>query len=75
MSAESGDGVRPTVIVDGELVRLWPWSTWRDAVTARDTAFAAALREGDMWIEDAVGEPVDPDGAVIDGASITMRSC
>ena len=70
----AGVEARPTVVVDGGVVRLWPWSTWRDAVTARDPAAAAALRRGAAWLEDARGGAVDPDGAVVDGAAITVRS-
>jgi hypothetical protein len=62
------------VVVDGREVRLWPWSTWRDAVTARDLIAAAALRRGEAWLEDARGNAVDPDGAVVDGAAIIVRS-
>jgi hypothetical protein len=61
------------VIVDGVAVRMWPWSTWRDAVTARDSLAATALRRDEAWLEDGAGQVVDPDGAVVDGASITVR--
>ena len=65
--------MRPTVIVDGKAVRVWPWSTWRDAVTAHDTNAAEALRRGEAWLEDGRAAPVDPDGAVVDGAAIRVR--
>lgn len=65
---------RPTVIVDGVAVRVWSWSTWRDAVTARDPLAASALRHDEAWIEDGAGQAVDPDGAVVDGATIVVRT-
>lgn len=72
-AAGAGTAGRPTVTVDGEAVEVWPWARWRDAVTAWRPEAALRLERGEAWIEDARGNPVDPDGAVVDGASITVR--
>jgi hypothetical protein len=32
------------------------------------------LRHDKAWIEDGAGQAVDPDGAVVEGATITVRS-
>ena len=64
---------RPAVTISGVTIRVWPWSSWRDAVTAADAAAAAGLRTGECWVVDARGEIVDPDGAVVDGAAIELR--
>jgi hypothetical protein len=70
---EATIGPRVTVVVDGEAVALWPWACWRDAVVFRDPGDAGRLRRGEVWLADPRGNPVDPDGAVVDGAAITLR--
>lgn len=60
--------------VDGEEVRVWPCARWRDAVTAHDPRLGAALASGRAWIADPRGEPVDPNGTVVAGARIEIRS-
>lgn len=73
MTADPKAGGKLTVIVDGDPVRVWPWCTWRDAVTAWRPEATLRLGRGEAWIEDARGNPVDAGGAVVDGASITVR--
>jgi hypothetical protein len=67
------DSRRVTVVVDGVPVEVRPWSRWRDAVAAHDPRASAALAEGRTWLVDACGNPVDPDGAVVEGAAILCR--
>jgi hypothetical protein len=70
---EAAVGERVTVVVDGEAVAVWPWARWRDAVVFHDPGAAGRLRRGEMWLADARGNAVDPDGTVVDGAAITLR--
>lgn len=58
-----------TVTVDGARVVVPRWARWRDAVTAA----GGSLSGGSAWIADPRGEPVDPDGAVVDGAAIHVH--
>ncbi len=62
--------------MDGTPVPLWRGSCWRDAIVAADPEAGASLARGDAWIEDARGEPLDPSGAIVEGAAIFVRlSC
>ena len=70
---EAAVGERVTVVVDGESVAIWPWARWRDAVVFREPRDAARLRRGELWLADAQGNPVDPDGSVVDGGAIALR--
>ncbi len=60
------------MVVNGTAVRVRPWSRWRDAVLCYDADAGLALARGEAWIEDARGEPLDPDGAIVDGAEIRL---
>lgn len=63
-----------TVRVNGEAVRLWSWARWKDAVTAWNSAAGNALSKNEGLILDRNGQPVDPDGAVVDGGDIRFVS-
>jgi hypothetical protein len=60
------------VVVDGTPVRLWRGSCWRDAIVAYDAEAAGELARGGAWIEDGRGAPLDPSGAIVDGAAIFL---
>jgi hypothetical protein len=59
-----------TVRVNDRAASVWAWSRWRDAATAADPAWGAALSAGRASLYDALGEPLDPDGRVVPGAAI-----
>ena len=59
-----------TVRVNDRAATVWAWSRWRDAATAADPAWGAALSAGRAFLSDARGEPLDPDGRVVPGATI-----
>lgn len=56
---------RVTVHVNGDVVQVRPWATWRDAVTAWRPAAGAALSKGSGRLIDASGAPVDPGGTIV----------
>lgn len=77
MSAERGrtfDQQRVEVTVNGDVVHSPTWARWKDAVTAWRPEIGAAIASGGVRITDPAGEPVDPDGRVVDGASIRVRT-
>jgi hypothetical protein len=66
-------GQRVRVIVNDTPVEVWPWARWRDAVTAWEPDAGASLSTGQGMLHDDVGQPVDPDGHVVEGARIRFR--
>ena len=61
------------VTVNDVAVRVRPWARWRDAVTAYEPAAGSSLSTGEGALYDGAGQPVDPDGHVIEGARIRFR--
>lgn len=68
------DESRVEVTVNDVVVRAPTWARWKDAVTAWRPEVGAAIASGGVRITDPAGEPVDPDGAVVDGASIRVHT-
>ena len=67
----SGQAVRLTV--NDVEVRVPPWARWRDAVTAYLPEAGASLSAGGGFLADETGDPVDPDGHVVEGARIRFH--
>ena len=67
----TGDKIRVTI--NDAAVGVWPWARWRDAVTAWDPAAGSSLSTGQGMLHDDAGQPVDPDGHVVEGARIRFR--
>lgn len=67
----SGEKVRVTVN-DSE-VEVWPWARWRDAVTTWEPDAGSSLSTGQGMLQDDAGQPIDPDGHVVEGARIRFR--
>lgn len=67
-------GPEVRLIVNDTEVRVRAWARWRDAVTAYDPGAGAALSTGGGRLEDAAGQPIDPDGHVVAEACIRFRA-
>lgn len=67
------DESRVEVTVDGDVVHAPTWARWKDAVTAWRPEVGARIAAGEVRLVDARGEPVDPDGRVVDGAAIHVN--
>ena len=62
------------VTVNDVAVRVWPWASWRDAVTAYEPDAGSALSTGEGVLQDGAGQPIDPDGHVVPEARIRYRA-
>jgi hypothetical protein len=62
------------VTVNDVAVRVWPWANWRDAVTAYEPRAGSSLSTGEGVLQDAAGQPIDPDGHVVPEARIRYRA-
>lgn len=68
------DESRVEVTVNGDVVRAPAWARWKDAVTAWRPEVGATIAGGGARLVDVNGEPVDPDGRVVDGAGIHVTT-
>ncbi len=68
------DQSRVEVTINGDVVRAPAWARWKDAVTAWRPEIGATIAGGGVRLVDANGEPIDPDGRVVDGAGIQVTT-
>jgi hypothetical protein len=67
-------GEKVEVRVNDVAVRVWPWASWRDAVTAYEPGAGSSLSTGTGVLQDGAGQPLDPDGHVVPEARIRYRA-
>lgn len=61
------------VRVEGNEIAVREWATWADAVSAWRPEAGRSVTLGEAWIADVNGDPIDPGGTVVDGASIAYH--
>ncbi|MDX1661674.1 MAG: hypothetical protein R3326_07775 [Gemmatimonadota bacterium] len=67
------DDRRVEVTANGDVVRAPRWARWKDAVTAWRPDLGARVATGEIRLTDVRGEPVDPDGRVVDGGALQVE--
>jgi adenosine deaminase len=62
------------VYVDDAPLDIWPWALVRDALTWHSGELGASQPENPLTVYDGAGYPVDPNGQLVQGARLYLRS-